>query len=248
MSPVLNKWRQVLSRPSLRRIFGQAHPKFDLATSLNNGGIVLVPLATGILGEEAASLFGAVLLGAVWNVIQGRAAAPVAGRHPLMIHLDEFARYSALPVPLDEFLAQARSYRAGITLATQHLDQLPSDLRQSVLANSRSRLAFQLSGADARLLAREFGSGLTPEDLQGLAAHEVVAQLHAEGNTQRAATLTTRPAPPTSSDPAALRELSRQRWGSDGEAVDRAILERLDSQRRHDGEGEAPTGRKRRPS
>jgi hypothetical protein len=247
VSPVLNKWRQVLSRPGLRRIFGQAHPTFDLGSALDHGGIVLVPLATGTLGEEAANLFGAVLLGAAWNVIQGRAAVPVGQRRPLMIHLDEFARYSAMPVPLDELLAQARSYRAGITLATQHLDQLPAELRQTVLANPRSRIAFQLGGADARLLAGEFGSGLSPADLQGLGAYEVVAQLHAAGHTQSAATLITRPAPAETSDASALREASRQRWGADGDAVDAALLERLGGQQ-HPGDRDAgaPTGRKRR--
>jgi hypothetical protein len=248
VGPVLNKWRQLMSRPSLRRVFGQAHPRFDLAASLNRGGVVLVPLAIGTLGEEAAGLLGAVLLGAVWNVIQGRTLLPAHRRRPLMIHLDEFARYANLPVPLEEILSQARSYRVGLTLATQHLDQLPPDLRQTFMANPRSRLAFQVGGSDARVLARDLGSGLTSEDLQGLGSYEIVTQLYAAGHTQTAASLITRPAPPITSDPSALRLASREQWGVDGEAVDTAIFERMSGPAPQSGAGDGATGRKRRAS
>jgi energy-coupling factor transporter ATP-binding protein EcfA2 len=249
VAPVLNKWRQIMSRPSLRRIFGQANPSFDLARSLNSGGIVLVPLSSGTIGQEAGGLFGAVLLSAAWNVIQGRAALAPDQRRPLMIHLDEFASYAALPVPLEELLSQARGFRTGVSLALQHLEQLPVDLRQTVLANPRSRVSFQVGAADARLLAREFGAPVTAQDLQGLAAFEVIAQLHAQGRTQMAATLTTRPAPEPISDAIELREASRRRWGADGEAIDAALVDRLRGGRPPGPPaGDGPTGRKRRSS
>jgi hypothetical protein len=246
VAPVVNKIRAVAGRPSLRRIFGQPRPAFDLGQSLNSGGIVLVPLSSGTIGHEAANLFGAILLGVTWNVIQGRASVPPAQRRPLMLHLDEFARYSALPVPFDELLAQARKCRAGVTMAAQHLHQLPPDLRHAVLANPRSRLAFQTGADDARLLAHEFGPPVVPADVQWLGPFEVLAQLFAQGHTQPPATLTMRPAPPGEHDPSELRELSRRRWGADGNAVDAAIEERLTAASKPPPTTGGPTGRRRR--
>jgi hypothetical protein len=246
--PVLNKWRSLVSRPGLRRTFGQAHPAFDLAAHLDAGGIVLVPISGGLLGEDVAALFGAVLLGAVWNLVQARAAVPADQRHPVMVFLDEFGRYAHLPIPMEQLLSQARSYGVGVAMATQHLGQLDAELRQAVLANARSRLVFQVSGADARTFAAEFGQNLSADDIAGLGAFEVVGQVHAAGRTQPACTFTTRPPADPFTDPAAVRALSRQRYGTDGETVDRLIHQRLTgaSPTDTDAEDQKPTGRKRR--
>lgn len=245
-APATNKLRTIVARPSLRRIMGQAQPKLDIAEHLSGGGVLLVPLNSGRVGEEAASLFGALLLGEIWNLIQQRrrngGTAP-----PLMVYLDEASRYAHLPVPLEELLSQARSFGVGVTLAIQHLAQLSPELRHAVLSNPRSRIAFQVGSTDARTLATEFGQKLTADDLQGLDAYEVVAQVFAHGRTQPAATLTTRPPAPVTGDAELVRRLSRDRWGVDGDAVDAAINERRRSASTSpDSEPKAPTGRKRR--
>jgi hypothetical protein len=148
---------------------------------------------------------------------------------------------------MDEMLAQARSSAVGLTLATQHLSQLDAELRQAVLANPRSRLAFQVAGSDARTLAADFGLGLEPADFSGLGAFEAVAQLHAAGRTQPACTFTTRPPSEPVTDPAEVRALSRQRFGADGTAVDEAISSRLEGGHNREKDGQVrPTGRKRR--
>lgn len=246
-APVLNKVRAISARPGLRRIFGQPHASFDLSAHLNHGGIVLVPLNSGLIGEDAAALFAAVLLAQVWNTIQQRASQPPERRHPLMVHLDELSRFAALPLPLEEVLSQARSYRVGLTMSAQHLHQLSQDLRHTVLSNPRSRIVFQIGGTDARMMASEFGSGLTAEDFTGLEPYEVLAQLHAAGRTQPAATLRTRPPGPVVGDARLVRERSRQQWGADGSAIDQALSERLHLGSTIDRSRDSgPVGRKRR--
>lgn len=246
-APLQNKLRALLSRPALRRTFCQARPRFDLAEHLDGGGIVAVSLNSGTIGEDAANLFAGLLVGQVWDLIQRRALQPESRRRPTMVFLDELQRYVALPLPMEELFAQARAYRVGITAAAQHLGQLPTDLRRTVLSTPRSRIAFQAHGEDASILARLFGLGLTADDLGGLDAFEVVAQLHAGGRTQPAATLTTRPAPARVGDPRSVRDESRQRWGVDGAEVDRAIADRL-ARSGASPDAEVPTGRKRRRS
>lgn len=249
VAPVANKLRQVLARPGLRRILGQAHPAVDIGDHLDHGGVVLVNLNSGLIGDDAAALFGAIVLGQLWNVVQRRASRPVPDRHPLFVHLDEVGRYASMPVPLDEMLAQARSYRVGISLAFQHLSQLTPELRQAVLSNTRTKVVFNVAAADARVLAAEFGNGLTVDDLTGLDAYQVVAQIYAAGRTQPAATLTTRPLGEPLTDASSLRQESRDRWGADGIEVEEEIRRRFtNASGLRSSDPSTPAGRKRRSS
>lgn len=251
-APLLSRLRAIFGRPSLRRVFAQPNPAFDLANHLNRGGIVIASVRPGTLGDEAANLYGSILLGLLWNTIQARAGLPAARRRPLMAYLDEFSRYAGLPVPLEAMLALARGYKVGVTVALQYLDQLPTDVRQGVVQNVRSLLAFQLNSADARILARELGGVVDAEDLQGLDAWEMLARIYGGGTTQRACTLRSRNLPPATGDAASLRADSAVRWGAIGDEVEEFIATRLDSSESgaadESGDGKARAGRKRRAS
>jgi hypothetical protein len=244
-APLLNKHRQLFGRASLRHIFGQAHPSFDLATVLDAGGIVLVPLNEGLIGADAAFLYATVLMGLVWDVIQGRALRPSVRRRPLRLHLDELGRYEQLPVPIEELLSMARSFDVGITVSLQHLGQVSADLRRTVLANPRSRLAFQTTSDDARVLAREFGGEVTAEDFRRLGPHEALGQLYGAGRTQAPCTFVTRPLPKASGRPSHLEREAAERYGADPAAVDAAIAARHNAP---PPPASGSTGRKRRPT
>ena len=231
IGPVLNKVRAFTMRSRVRAIVGQAEPALDLGDVLASGKVLLVSLASGLLGEEAAAVCGSLVVAELWHATTARAGLNHDRRRPFMAYLDEWQHFMNLPTPMAEVLAEARGLGLGLTLAHQHLGQLPADTREAVLANARSRIVFQLPAGDARLVARELGGLLGPDDLQGLSAFEVVAQLYAAGATQPPATGRTHPAPVPTSDPKALREQSRQRYGVDRQAVERALRERHSGQR-----------------
>lgn len=225
-APVLNKIRAFTMRPTVRSIIGQSMPTLDLGEILASGKVLLCSLASGLLGEEAASLLGALVVAELWHATTARAGMPEGRRRPVMAYLDEFQHFVHLPTPMPSMLAEARGLGLGLTLAHQHLDQLGDEARHAVLANTRSRVVFQLPAGDARVIAREMGTILTADDLQGLGAFEVVCQLFAAGTTQAPATGKTRPLPPISADATEIRGTSRQRYGVDREAVEKAIRDR----------------------
>jgi energy-coupling factor transporter ATP-binding protein EcfA2 len=241
VGPVLNKVRAFTMRPTVRSIIGQSAPLLDLSDVLASGKVLLCSLASGLLGEEAASLMGALIVAELWHATTARAGIDQAKRRPVMAYLDEFQHFIHLPTPMPSMLAEARGLGLGMTLAHQHLDQLGEEARHAVLANARSRVVFQLPAGDARIMAREMGTILSADDLQGLGAFEVVCQLFAAGTTQAPATGKTRALDPISSDADAIRVHSRDRYGVDREVVERAIRDR------QSGSSAGGLGRRDRP-
>jgi hypothetical protein len=242
IGPVMNKLRAFLLRRRLRNVIGQAEPRLDLEQALASNKILLVPLAKGLLGEEAAALIGSLVVARVWQAVQRRAALAPEDRPVTFCYIDEFQDYLKLPMSVADVLAQARGLGLGLTLAHQHLGQLPTALQEAVLANARSRVIFQTSAKDARTLAREIAPYLGPEDLQGLDAYEVVVTLSAGARIAPPATGRTVLPSAGAGRAAAVRIHSRTRYGRDRGEVEAAI------RARHDGGGHQTTNARRRVS
>lgn len=241
LGPVMNKVRAITMRPRIRSIIGQSTPRLNFADVLASSKVVLVSLASGLLGDEAAALMGALVVAELWHATLARAGMPLEERRPVMAYIDEWQRFVHLPTPMGEVLAEARGLGLGMVLAHQSIvGQLPENVRHAVLANARSRVLFQLPSEDARLVARELGGIFSADDLQGLGPYEVVCQLFAKGATQPPTTGRTRPLSGPNSDPDQIRRASRERYG-----VERAEVERAIRARQSRGT-DAPIGRRRR--
>jgi hypothetical protein len=247
ISPLLNKLRAFLLRRSLRAMLGQSEPKWSIEQVMAKRQILLVPLRAGLIGEEAAQLFGSLVVARIWQATLGRAALPRAERPPVMVLIDEFHTLVHSEQSLGDLLAQARGHGVALTLAHQHLGQLSPEMRRDILANARSKVLYQQGIEDARVLARGL-RGLTPEDLQGLPSREVVCSLVTNAEVQPAVTGRTLPLGPALGSAAAARAHSRQSFG-----VDRAEVEAALARRRGGSDGKAarpprqPKARKRRP-
>ncbi|MBX7265552.1 type IV secretory system conjugative DNA transfer family protein [Micromonospora sp. Llam7] len=229
VAPLMNKLRPITGRDSLRRMLGQAAPRFDVDELFTTPGtVVLANLNRGLLGTPTANLLGALVLSQAWAAIQRRAALPPRRRQAVSIVVDEFQDFLRLPGGVDfgDALAQSRGLGVSWTLAHQHLDQLSSSQQAGVVANARSRVVFRPSPGDAKPLAAAFGGGLAGNDLLRLRAFEACVQLHLDSQPSRPFSVRTRPLPPWTGDPAALRKASVDRYGVDGTELDKAMTER----------------------
>jgi type IV secretory pathway TraG/TraD family ATPase VirD4 len=157
-----------------------------------------------------------------------------------MAYLDEWQNFLHLPTPMASVLAEARGLGLGMVLAHQHIGQLPTDAQHAVLSNARSKIVFQLPAGDARIIARELGGVLTDDDLQGLGAYEVAAQLFAAGTAQTVATASTRPMGVPTGSADAVRASSRQQYGVARDEVEKQLRSRQQART------SAPTGRRER--
>lgn len=240
---VLNKARAFQMRSRLRGVLGQAEGAVDFPRLIANRQILLVNLAAGRLGTDAAYLLGALLFAGLWDAVSARAGAS-GPRSPVMATADEFQHVVALPTPAETVLAEARGYGLGLVLAHQHLGQLSSELQQAVRANARSKLLFATGRKDAATLASELGGQLTPEDLMGIPAYEAVVSPYADGSVLPPATISTLQLPPAVRAAAEAYELSRQRFGVGRSEVEAAMTRRQQGVRADDSH----VGRSRRPS
>lgn len=243
ISPVLNKLRPFLLRRSVRAIVGQIEPRFRVDEIFTTRRIVLVSLAKGLIGPEAAALLGSLFVAELWQAVLGRAAVPERRRSPVVVYADEFQDYVHLPTDMADALAQARGLGVGLVLAHQHWAQLPANIKAAVEANARSRVCFQLAASDAQAMARSSGGLLEARDFQRLPRYEAYAQLVAGGEVTNFASLHTVPLPPTTSDPEAVRAASRGRYGRPIDEVEAELRQIIDG-----GPTDARVGRRRVPS
>lgn len=225
IAPLLNKLRAFLLRQSLRAMLGQSEPKWSIERVMAERKILLVPLRAGVVGEEAAQLFGSLVVSRIWQATLGRSAMSRGERTPVMVIIDEFHTLVHSEASLGDLLAQARGHGVALTLAHQHLGQLSPEMQRDVLANARSKVLFQQGIEDARRLARGLPE-LEPEDLQGLPSREVVMSIVTNAEVQPAVTGKTLPLESPIGSAEAARRHSRTSYGVDPAVVEDAMSKR----------------------
>jgi hypothetical protein len=226
-APVHNKVRPFLINPKLRAVLGQADPKFQIRQVFTERKVLLVNLAKGTIGPEAAALLGSLVVAELWQAALGRISIPVNKRHPVFVYVDEFQDYLHLPTDLSDALGQARGLGVALTLAHQHLHQLDPQMRAAVLANARSRLCFQLPAEDARAMAPASGIPQV-DDFMGLGGFECYLRLLADDSVQKWCSGRTLPPPVERRSPEDVRRLSRERFGRDRSEVDADVNSLID--------------------
>jgi hypothetical protein len=225
-APLLNKLRQVVLRNRVRYCLGQSHPKLNLREALDSGKLLFVPLRKGLIGETTARFFGSVLLTAVWQTIQARAAVPADERRPVHLYVDEAADFMHGVTSLGEVLAQSRSYSLSVNVALQHLGQAKREIRQDFEANCRSKVLFALNARDARAFEAELRPYVTAEDLQGLGRFEVIAQLAVGQRIAPPVTAVTLPPPPETHRTSSAIAWSRQHYGRERSDIEAEMAKR----------------------
>jgi len=239
----LGKTDEIIGRPVIRTVVGQARPKLDLADVFRRNLAVVVSLSPGRIGTPAARLLGALVVHQFFLAVQARAGVSQAARRPAFLYIDEPKVLGDMPVPIDSLYELARGLGVGVLTACQSLVQLTPGLRAAATSNSATLIAFRQYATDSRLLSPEL-SGVSPEQLQNLGAYEVVMRLGlGPGDVTGPVSGCTLPPPPPTSDPAIVRRASAARYGVDPAEVDAALAARYGT-----NESDTPIGVTRRAS
>ncbi len=210
LDSVINKVNAFLRRRAMRRIVGQT-AGLNLSEVVNRNKIVLVPLPTGPLDDEAVSMLGSLLVAQLWQAIRTRTS-----KAPFFLIADELQQFvGKAGDSLEDILTMGRSYGLGVIGANQDTAQKDiKPLLHTLKTNARSKIVFQVEPDDAKTMAPAFPP-LGAAELQALGEYEVAARLRTDKGMAPVTTLiTNKPPEPTGHAPAIIAA-SRALYGVD---------------------------------
>jgi hypothetical protein len=214
MPAILNKLGQFTANPITRAILSESKGTLDLRQVMDRGQILLVSLSQGLIGEDAATLLGSLMVAGIQQAAMSRAELGKDQREVFNLYVDEY------PVYVNEsfatILSQARKYGLRLTGAQQYLDQVDPALMAAMFGNVSTLVSFQLAFDDAEVIANQLGEPLNPADLISLPKYHAVTRLAIDGVPSRPFILRTLPPPKrnrTMASAETIRKVSRRRYG-----------------------------------
>lgn len=167
VNPVMTKIHRFSTHRTIRNIVGQSASTVSWREIFQGHRILYVNTATGILGQDAAGLLGAVILDSINATVREQSAILDAHERARgTVIIDEFQSIPA--VDYAALLAELQKMGANFVLATQtlkQLDALSPTLAATILANVDTLFAFQVSAEDAYVLSRELDEAVTAVDI-----------------------------------------------------------------------------------
>src|ERR1700737_2363008 len=147
IAPIQNKIGAFLADPLLHRMLTEAPKELSIRRVMDEGGVLLVNLSKGRLGEDSSTLLGGLLVTTFGLAAFSRADTPAALRRDFFVYVDEFQSFTTLA--LVNMFSELRKYRVGFTVAHQYMHQLEPEIRHAVLGNSGTLISFRVGAEDA---------------------------------------------------------------------------------------------------
>ncbi len=198
VAPVLNKVGAFTANPIVRNIIGQPKSSFNIRQIMDERKILIVNLSRGLIGEDNASLLGALLVTKIQLGAMSRADTPQEERIPFYLYVDEFQNFAT-----DSFaviLSEARKYALNLTVANQYISQMSVEVKDAVFGNVGSIVSFRTSADDARVMLKYFEPKFEEHDMVHMHNRHFVISMTIEGEKAQAFSATTMPIPPPPPD------------------------------------------------
>lgn len=179
----MSKFGPFMNNSLMRNIIGQRISSFEFGELMDGKKIVLANLSKGKIGEINAHMLGLILVSKLQVATLKRANRGSEYRTPFYLYVDEFQNFAT-----DTFaslLSESRKYGLGMHLTNQYLAQLPDLIKDSVLGNVGTFVAFEVSAEDAKILTKEFAP-ITEADFMGLPRFNFYIKLMVDGKTSEA--------------------------------------------------------------
>lgn len=172
IASILNKVGQFVSSPLIRNVVNAQKSSFSIEDLMDEGKILLVNLSQGKLGEDNATLLGAMLITKIQLAAMGRVHIPEEQRRDFYLYVDEFQNFAT--DSFNKILSEARKYRLSLILANQYVAQIPEEVQKAIFGNCGSIVSFVMGSDDAAAFEKEYGGQYTAQDLVSLGKHQIV--------------------------------------------------------------------------
>jgi DNA helicase HerA-like ATPase len=212
ISPLSSRLGHFFSDPIMRNIFTNPENKINIDTIMNEGKILIINTAKGLLGEANSALFGSFFLTKIEQASLSRAELSKENRTSFYLYVDEFQN-----VATESFISlfsESRKYNINITVANQYLSQIQSNLMNAILGNVGIMVMFRLGGQDAKEIATEFEPELKSHDFLSLGVGQFYIKMSVDGKTTQPFSATTRllPPPPYPGHEAAVLQFTKAQY------------------------------------
>lgn len=223
---ITSKFNVFIANDYMRPIIGQSQTTINFRQIMDEGKILLVNLSKGRLGDINSSLLGMIIVGKLLMAAFSRIDVAEDKRRDFYLYLDEFQNFSTESIAT--ILAEARKYRLNLIIAHQFIGQLTDKIKNAVFGNVGSMTVFRVGADDAEVLAKQYESVFSASDLINIDNYNAYLKLLIQGQTSLPFNIQTYP--PKSGDAgtaAAIRELSRLKYGRPKDEVEREIYTRI---------------------
>jgi len=229
LSYVISKFGRFIGNNVVRNIIAQPRSSFDFRQVMDEGKILLANLSKGRLGDINSDLLGFILVGKFQIAAFNRADTPEEQRRDFYLYLDEFQNFTTDSIPT--VLAEARKYRLNLHLAHQFVGQLSQRVRDAVIGNVGTILAFRVGVDDAEVIGRPFAPVFEGVNFLSLENFRACARLLVQNEPKRPFTLHAPPPPTGGSKKIAeeIRKKSRKKYGRPRKDVEAHVHRRMTS-------------------
>lgn len=227
---LISKVGRFVENEMVRNIIGQSHSGFNFREVMDQKKILLVNLAKGLVGEINANLLGMIIVSKLQMAALERASLPEEERHDFFLYIDEFQNF--ITESIATILSEARKYRLELIIAHQYMKQLEDNkgkttVRDAVLGNAGTIVSFRIGTDDAEILAKEFAPVFGSYDLLNVEQYTAYVKLLIDNTAAKPFNMMTYPPMPGNKElAAAIKELSRLKYGRPREIVEAEIMER----------------------
>lgn len=214
ISPILNKVGQFVTSPLVRNVINAHKSSFKIEEAMDQGKIILVNLSQGKLGEDNATLLGAMLITKIQLAAMARVYQPEASRRDFFLYVDEFQNFAT--ESFNKILSEARKYRLNLTLANQYIAQIPPEVQQAIFGNCGTMASFVMGADDAAVFHKEFGEQYSQDDLVSLSRFQIINKMSIDNVISRPFPATTLPlAGSSNQNREKVIRVSRERYARD---------------------------------
>ncbi len=216
---ITSKFDVFLTNDIMRPVVSQEKSSFDFRRIMDDKKIFLANLSKGKLGDRNTSLLGLILVSKFLQAAFSRVDTRTEDLATFYLYIDEFQNFATPSI--STILSEARKYKLSLTIAHQFIAQLDEKIRDAVVGNVGTKVAFRVGTTDAEFLAKQFEPTFTAPDLENLPNRHAVLSLLVNGVPARPFSVQTVNLPPFNiAQVPGLKELSYRTYGRDREAVE----------------------------
>jgi Type IV secretion-system coupling protein DNA-binding domain len=183
IAPIQNKIGAFLADPLLSSVLTAPEEDLHVRRIMDEGKVLLVNLAKGLLGEDSSSLLGGLLVTTIGLAAFSRADVPPEKRRDFYVYIDEFQSFTTLA--LVNMFSELRKYRVGFTVAHQYLHQLEPEIQHAVFGNAGTIISFRVGAEDAPYIVDEFHERYEKIDFLQLPNYRTYIKLMIDGTPSK---------------------------------------------------------------